>query len=330
VRLAIVAVAAPAIALGVFKAAVATRLGGQEHESYLHYLAGVVTGATRVNVGVYGVGLPYVLWWIFRHALDVGHLVVAAVFGASIATLTWWTSPADATPTEMRRGARWLLSVGVLALVLGYAVFVVPTEGLAFSSASLDNRIGIAAGLGVAAAFVGLLATVLPSKAFPVAIGVLGGVMLLITTTLGGFWGDAYKSQQRLVAEMTAGLPALPRASTVVVDGACLERGGAYVLTGKRDVTGILTVRYPGSALRGSAITNEPDIRSDGLLVRTYGQPDLLKYGPTLLMFDVRSRRVVALTDESAALAYFRASAFSPRRDCPPGFAWRGRLVTGP
>ncbi len=41
-------------------------------------------------------------------------------------------------------------------------------------------------------------------------------------------------------------------------------------------------------------------------------------------MYDASRRRAYRLRSKRQALAYFRGSNFLPRRDCLPGFAWRG------
>ena len=315
-----VAVAAallPLVAVVLFKAAATNRVGVDQ--AYPEYLASLAGGAARVNLGAYGIGLPYVLWWIARHALDPAALAAGAGVGALAGASVWraWSS-------EARSRAPRLLAAGALVFVLGYAVFVVPTAGISFSSASLANRLAIAAALGVAAAVAGLLAWALPRRAFAVAVGAFCGAACIVTNTLARFWESAYREQQRIVAGMTSALPDLPAGATVVIDGVCLERGGAYVFTGKRDVTGVLQVRYTAPGVRGSAITNPPRIGEQGIMVFTLREPDLLRYRPALIVYDASRRRAYRLRSRRQALAYFRGSNFSPRRDCLPGFAWRG------
>jgi hypothetical protein len=299
-----------------FKAAVQAQTGGTD--PYGEQLLAVATGAARVNLGVYGVGLPYVLWWIVRHALDPAALAIAVGAGALVTATVWRTYTPDVRPL----GSRYV-AAGASAFILGYAVFVVPTE-VSFSSASLANRIGIAAALGVAAGFVGVLAWLLPRRAFAVALGVLCSAGCLVTNTLAGFWKGAYREQQRIVAGMTATLPHLRRGSAVIVDGVCLERGGAYVFTGKRDVTGVLRVRYDAPMLRGGALGDRPDLQREALELPTRKAALRFPYGADLIVYNAARRRAHRLPSRRAAVAYFESSGFSPRDDCPAGFAWRG------
>ncbi|MDP8961244.1 MAG: hypothetical protein M3N32_06490 [Actinomycetota bacterium] len=305
------------LALGAFKAVASVRVGVDQ--SYLEYLSSVVVGAVRVNVLVYGLGLPYVLWWILTNAFDIGVLAVGAAVGIVVAGAVWCSYH----PT-VRSRAPDLVKTGGIAFVLGYAVFAVPSAGLSFSSASLANRIGIAAALGVAAAFVGVLAAVVSRTPFALAIGALCTIGCIATNTLAGFWGSAFRQQEAVVTTMDSVVPRLPRQSTVVLDGICFERGGAYVFTGKRDVTGLLQVRYPSVVARGSALTNRPELREDGMWVRTFGEPDFLRYGPDLIILNLSHRRAYPITSKEEAVRYLDDSGFSPETHCPPGFAWRG------
>jgi len=155
-------------------------------------------------------------------------------------------------------------------------------------------------------------------------VGLLCGAMMLVTNTLARFWESAADEQERIIAAMTAAIPDLRPDSTVVIDGVCLERGGAYIFTGKRDVTGVLQVHYRASGLRGSAITNRPRAEPRGLRLFTFREPDIFPYGPNLIVFDARRGESHRLVDRARALRYFSASGFSPGEDCPAGFAWRG------
>ena len=315
-------------AIVAFKADRSVRVGVAE--SYLDYIRDLVGGTLRVDLGVYGLGLPYVLSWIVSHAADAAVLTLGTLVAVVVAAYLY---RGDFSELENARtlGVRYV-GAGLVAMALGYAIFVVPTA-VSFSSASLGNRIRIAAALGVAALLVGalvlaisLLESALHRRAvFAAGVGLLCGAFFIVTNTLARFWVSAYQEQGQIVADIQESLPRLSPGSAVIVDGVCLERGGAYVFTGHRDVRGVLTIRYGQESLRASAITKRPSLLAHGLSIHTFGRPDFFRYGEQLIIYNVARHRAYRLVSRESAERYFRFSQFQPERDCPPGFAWRGK-----
>jgi len=104
------------VSLAAFKFGVSVRVSGEA--TPLDQLRMIAVGAPRINLGVYGVGLPYVLWWIASHALDVAVLAVAAVASVLVARAVGHAYTADVRATAPRHGV-----VGAATFVLGYAIF---------------------------------------------------------------------------------------------------------------------------------------------------------------------------------------------------------------
>jgi hypothetical protein len=288
-----------------------------------------VLGILRADLGVYGAGLPYVLFWIVRHAADVA---VLGLGGLALVVVTAYVYRVErAEPETIRRGGVRLAAAGLVIMALGYAIFVVPTA-LSFSSASLGNRIRIAAALGTAPLLVGLIAvlaslvrrTAAARGTYAIGVGLVCAIGFVATNTLARFWVSAYREQQRIVANVNADLSRISPGSTVLLDGVCFERGGAYVFTGHRDVTGALSISYGGQSLTGSAITNPVKITKSGLTLRTVGAPIFVPYRKDLIVYDVPRRRARRLLDQQGAEQYFERSGFDPGEDCLPGFSWRG------
>jgi hypothetical protein len=309
-----------------FKAEQSVRIGVSQ--SYADYLRDLVLGTARVDLGVYGVGLPYVLAWIVRHAPDAAVLLLGALVASGVATYLVRVHGSELS--NARLPATRYIAGGLVAMSLGYAVFVVPTE-LSFSSASLGNRIRIAASLGTAALLVGVMLLVasfarsarMRTAVAAGSVGVVCGAGFIITNTLARYWLSAWEEQREIVGHLQEDLPRLAHGSVVILDGVCLERGGAYIFTGHRDVSGVLTTRY-GESLRGSAITKPPTITERGLSVHTFGAPEFFPYGKRLIVYDATARRSFRLVDRKQAERYFTRSEFRPEDDCLPGFGWRG------
>ena len=315
-------------ALVAFKVETSIRVGVDQ--PYGDYLGDLVSGTLRVDLGVYGLALPYVLFWIVRHAADAAVLGLGACAAGAVTAYLFKLHRSGLD--DPRLGVRFVVG-GLATMVFGYAIFLVPTV-VSFSSASLGNRIRIGAALGTAAVLVGAVVLIasLARKAalrhavFAAGVGALCGTGFIVTNTLARFWVSAYAEQREIVSHLQADVPALTPGSTLIIDGVCLERGGAFIFTGHRDVTGVLTIRYGQLRLTGSAITNPPTLTDRGLFVYTFGAPDFFAYGRKLVIYDAAGRRAHRLVDRKSAEDYFEGSDFRPDTDCPPGFSWRGEL----
>jgi hypothetical protein len=317
-----------------YKALVTVRVNVEM--DFVSHVAGLVAGAVRVNYGTYGLGLPYLIWWILRHRPDLPTLAVAGVLGLVIFTYLWhvtrWSRSALPNKTTWLK----LIGLGVVVFGLGYAVFLVNAD-VWFTSASLGNRIAIAAALGVALTLVGglgwasglLMGKQARGDLFCMLITLLCMSGFLVTNTLGLFWGEAYRRQQQIISDVRQVLPALPAGSAVILDGACLEHGGAYVFTGGRDVAGIMAIVYHDRSLRATSIDQDARVAESGVLISTYRRETIYPYGERLFLYNVEQKKVYRLINAAAARAYFRGSTFRPERDCPPGFAWGWNAAAG-
>jgi hypothetical protein len=317
-----------ALALVVaFKAAVTVRadLGAGAADR----LASLAAGAVRVNFGVYGLGLPYVIGWILVHeprwpVLGLGTALglIVYVYLARLAKQADETWPGRSTWLGLAGGG-----LGVFAL--GYAVFVASPDAW-FTSASLGNRIAIAAAVGVAMTLIGILgwtASRLPARdwrrrLFCLGVAVLSAAGFTINNTLAAFWVTAFERHQALLADIRARVPDWPAGSSLILDGVCLEHGGAYLFTGKRDVAAALALAYGEASPRATAITNPPRLAESGLRLFTFRSEDFFPYGPNLYVFDASRKSLQALPDAASARRYFQGRSLAPERDCPPGFAW--------
>ena len=322
--------ALPALALAAvvaYKLLVTVRLSAAGSD--WAYLLSLVGGALRVNYGTYGLGLPLVLAWIFREVALWPNLVVSGAIGLIIWAYLAWT--AQRSTTEWPRPAAWLALAGVGGLVfgLGYAIFLVNRD-VWFTSASVGNRIAIAAALGVALTFVGglgLIGQALPSgwlrwQFWCGSVALLAASGALIINTLAGYWVAAYAREVSLLSELRTRLPDLPHGSTVILDGVCLEQGGAYVFTGHRDIGPALQSLYDDDTLWAAAITHSPKMTAVGLTLLTHTDYNTYPYGASLIVYQASQQHLYVLTDQAAAEAWQAASNFAPEVDCPPGFAW--------
>jgi hypothetical protein len=314
------------LAVVLYKLTVTVRLNAPGDWAYWLALA---VGTLRVSYGTYGLGLPLVLAWIFRQPPAWPNLLVSGAIGLLVWAYLMWTARKSAA--EWPRPAAWLTLAGIGVLVFGggYAIFVFNTD-VWLTSASVGNRTAIAAALGVALSFVGGFGWVshaLPSSRlrWPVWCGLvafLAASGTLIISTLGGFWGDAYDRELGLLHAIRSRWPTLPAGTTLVLDGVCLEQGGAYVFTGHRDIGPALQSLYDDDSLWATAVTHAPQITEEGLTLLTHTDYTTYPYSARLLVYQASQQQVYSLNDRAAAEAWQAASGFLPEADCPPGFAW--------
>ena len=277
----------------------------------LSHLVFLITGAVRVNFVTYGLGLPYIVAWILSHQPNWTLITAAGIVGLFVVRYLYTiTAQAEHDLLENKKWWTFIL-IGLVVFGLGYAIFAFNAD-LWFTSASLGNRVAIASAIGVAIVFTGLagwLSNLLPKSwtraAFCSFIAVLASSGFLIINTLASFWVSAYQNQQSIVHTMKETVPALPSGSTLILDGVCVERGGAYLFTGKRDLTSALWMIYRDQSLKATVLSISPQIGEDGLSILTYRSNDFYRYGENLLIYNADEKKLHALCDANVARDYF-------------------------
>jgi hypothetical protein len=329
-----------AAALGFKLIATRTLAAGTSHQfgypsGFLHHIGYLVSGSVKVNFGTYGVGLPYVVGWIFAHRLTwtavAASLLVGVLVYAYLARNAQDLELPAARHLE-RWTARRLLGAGLALFVVGYASFLV-TEDIYFTSTGIDNRANIVATVGVAVIAVGLvlwavgtLSARRQALAFSLAVALLATIGTFITSTLADYWVAASHRQHEVVARLSDALPAKLTNATVVLDGVCPEIGPGIVFAASYDLAGELQARYYDPTIRAPVTTAAVSVEPKGLAISTiiYGTkrpPHFYPYRPRLLIYDWPRRSSVRLTDAATARRYF---ANTPRPSCPPlrSFTW--------
>jgi hypothetical protein len=315
------------LALGLvvaFKASVTERIGIDE--PYLAYLARVARGSIQVNFGAYGVGLPYIVSWIAARAPSAEIFGLAGVVGIVAGTYLAWLTTTEREalrPAFVRYAA-----VGLCVFVTGYVIFFVPTL-VAFESAGRENRVGTAATIGVAILYTGVLSGVASlfrprwrRAVFAILVGILCAVAFVITNTQARFWVDAYENQREIERRIASDVERLPHEGALILDGVCLQRRGAWVLTGARDLTGLLRLRHGREEIRAAAISRPVLVDSEGIHVEAFNDIAFFPYDENLLVYNYRRRATYRLRRQADAEAYFRSRQFRAEQECPTVFAW--------
>jgi hypothetical protein len=325
------------LGFGLAKAALVAKHGQNSYQiglqgGVLHHLAYLVSGSVKLNVGTYFLALPYVLWWIVRHHLSAADAAIAATTG--VMALLYLVHLGRRERDRFAASGVWkaAVAVGLLAFVLGYAIFVANGNVL-FRSAGIDNRVNAGAALGVAGLFVGaagLLVGRLDPRwrvtAFSATVATAVAAGIFVIDNLGSFWMSASRQQDATISALArAGGP--QRAwRTVILDGTCPETGPAVVFADQWDFRGALRAHWHDHAIVADVASEAMRATPRGLALqmtfldqvttRTY------PYGPGLAVYDARNHRLYRLLDRRAAASYLARSRPSFR--CAPqrSFAW--------
>jgi hypothetical protein len=298
---------------------------------FAHHAGYLVSGIVKVNFGTYVVALPYVVGWILVHRFSWAILGVAVALG--LATFAYLGRAGNARSLPPLATARMLFFAGLLFFVLGYATFLTNSKVL-FRSAGIDNRVGIAAAVGIAMAVVGgvawltaALARRLRPLVFRAAIAVAAATGALIINTLGGYWTTAWDRQQAIVADLKPQLPRDPSRMKLIFNGTCPEVGPAVVFVTTTDLAGRLMMEYRNPTMEAVVVRDELRFgRDDATVVNTFlGRvtTDLhFPYGRKLFLYDARKRRLYRLRTVEDGRRYRREVPNDPRCPAVRSFAW--------
>jgi hypothetical protein len=337
VPITLAALGAAILGFGLAKAALVAEHGQNGYQvgfqqGFLHHFSYLVWGSVKVNLGTYFLAFPYVLWWIVRHQLSAANAAVAAMTG--LVALLYLLHIGRRERGRFAASGVWrgAIAVGVLALVLGYAIFVTNANVL-FRSAGIDNRVNAGAALGVAGVFVGavglLVGRLRPrwrSIVFSATIASAVAAGVFVIDSLGSYWTSASREQQAIVSGLGRATGSHRGWSTLILDGSCPETGPAVVFADQWDLRGALQTRYRDHALVADVAAEAMRATPRGLSLqmtfleqvstRTY------PYGPGLAVYDASNHRLYPLLDRRQAARYLARSR--PAFRCAPqrSFAW--------
>lgn len=336
-RLTISMLVAAIVAAALAKGAVIAEHGQNSYQigfqdGFLHHIAYLGSGSIKLNVGVYFLAFPYVLWWIIWHHFSAAQAAVAGTSGLLVFLYLGHLGRRERISFATRETWRALVGVGLLAFVLGYAIFLT-NQNVLFRSAGIDNRVNAGAALGVAGVFVGAigwLAARLEARrrvaAFSVAVACAVAAGVFVINALGSFWTSAAREQRAIVTGIARETGSSPSWRRVILDGVCPETGPAIVFADQWDLTRALQLHYRDPSLRADVAAEAMRATPRGLSLdmafvdqvstRTY------PYGRGLAVYDSTRHRLYRLINRRRASMYIAHSR--PSTNCSPqrSFAW--------
>lgn len=283
---------------------------------YWNYVWWLATESVTSNYVNLGAALPQKIGVVLsrypaRASLPVGLLLGLLAFSVCHLATGW-------SPISSIKRSTWLLfAASGFALSLGGYVVFLTTSHIGFAETGINNRTAIAAAVGVALAFVGLIGlagSLLPSPAFRRAFFSLGVTCLcvagyLINTTVASYWVEASREQQSVIESLRGEFPQLPPQTTVLLDGVCRYRGPGIVFETSWDVGGMLQVYHRDPTLRGDVLTSRTIVEESGISTLLYSDHmTQYLYEGKLLVYDVQRKAHERLPAFEQARGYFSRS----------------------
>ena len=280
-----------------------------------------VVNAARVHLRDYGVQLPVTALRLARTAPSAV-LLLTLLFG--VATCAYLVLTLNGAPWPAPAAWGRLLLGGIVVFVLGYAIFLT-NYNVQFTTTGIANRTAIVATLGAAMGIVGccgLLAGVFretPARplVFSGLLAVYGASGLLIVNTIAGYWIQAYRVEQGVLAGIRQRFAALPPHSSIILDGVCPYVGPAIVFEAYWDLAGALQLTYGDPTLTANVVTPRMRIDEGGIVFTLYDEPTRYPYSSRLLVYDAQTGDALPILNRETAEGYFVKSLRS--WPCPAG-----------
>ncbi|MEK6321646.1 MAG: hypothetical protein AABN33_08180 [Acidobacteriota bacterium] len=280
---------------------------------YSSHLVKLAVGAIGVNYGSYGIGLPVKIARVLSFYPNPKVLAVGVLLGLAVFGYLYRITNRQATDLPSEASYFRLMAFGLIVFVLGYSIFLTNSQ-VGFSSTGVYNRSAIAAALGVAISFVGVIgwvSWVLPSlrlrrSFFCLLIALVCMSGFLLNNTIAAFWISASRQQKEVIAAVRQQFPTLRSETTLFLDGVCPYTGPGIVFECYWDVSGMLKVYYADPSLKGDIVKHNLKIEEQGLSTSIYGERRVYPYGDKLFLFHLGQNKLYQLSDADTARRYFQ------------------------
>lgn len=283
-----------------------------------------VTGALIVHFYKFGLRLPIIAAKVIFVYWNVKLVGLAVLFGLAFFFYLWLLQGKSNGTWRSPRKSLSVVAFGLIVFTFGISLFLVSAGSMSFTVTGVENRTAIAASLGVAiifsglALFLGALSKKHQGLISSLLIASLVVTELLASGSIASFWASAADQQQEVLSSIKHDIPLLPSHSTLLVDGVCPYIGPGIVFEGGGDMGGALQLLYQDPTLRGDMINPRIRIHPEDVETIIYGRSRYYPYGPSLKVYDYRTKQIRDLPNLDAAAQYLaiRHPAYTV---CPEG-----------
>lgn len=258
-----------------------------------------------------GLAYPRVVLKVLRHHSDLPTLIAAGAIGLLVFSYLRWNirrTPGILCKISWTR----IIAAGMVTFTLGYAIFLT-TDQISFHKTGVANRVSIAASLGVALCFLGVigyLSAKLPPKlrafSFSLLVSLTCASGALIDDSLAQYWIRGYSDERQILQNIAAQRLSPQPGSAFLVDGVCPYVGPAPLLESWWEVSGVAQLVFRQPDLVGDALSARIQLNSDSLTTVIYGQKKSYPYGDKFVLYNVTLDRTFVIHNSAEMTAYLR------------------------
>ncbi|HVZ67507.1 MAG TPA: glycosyltransferase [Patescibacteria group bacterium] len=313
----------------VFKALTTRRLTGGIDINYILHVLG---SAIHVNYGSWFINLPYIWGEIISAHTDPILLALTGIMYVFIFyhLYSLASDPDFKFPTISAMKTLTLSSFVIF--FLGYAIFFTNNQ-VGFSPTGVENRVAIAAAIGVAMTFVGLSGWLskifLPEKAakvmFCIILSLICAGSFLTVNTIASFWADAGSKSTKVLADIHKEFPTVNNKSTILLDGVCPYVGPAPVFEADWDLKGALETYYL-KPLNADIVTPRLKVKDNSITTTIYTFTTSYPY-KNMYIYNYKTKQIFKINDADDAHAYFNTYNNDLNNGCPNAEAGKGVAI---
>lgn len=313
--------------LVLFKAMTTTRLG---KFNYAGDIIHITVNVFQTNFGQLGIKLPYIWGEILAKYATPSMLVVGLVLYTLIFVYLYWITEKKKADFPSSIWMRNLLLCSIVIFCSGYAIFLTNNK-VGFSPTGIDNRVAIAAAIGIACAIVGgvgwisrrFLSDEMARWIFCIVIAIVCTGGFLIINTLASFWTRAYAKQRVILSDIKQQFSNMQKGSTLILDGVCPYVGPGVVFESQWDLKGALQTMYHDPKLQADIVTPRLKVKKNGIYTQIYTFPSHYSFDH-LFIYNVKMRKVYPIPNAQAAYNYFHTFNTDYNNGCPQATAGNG------
>ncbi len=311
----------------VFKMKTTIRLGKFNYTS-----AGMnlITSIFHTNFISLGAHLPYVWIKSIIQYTSLQTLVIASILYMLVFLYLYYVTSARQNPIPNSGYMLGIILAGIIVFYFGYAIFLATNE-IGFSPTGIDNRVTIAAAIGVAFVFIGIVGLIarlgrsdeLVRWLFCMSTTIIATGGFIVISTLAGFWTGAYYRSKTVLADIHRHFTQLPKNSTIILDGICPYNGPGIVFESQWDLKGALQTIYHDPTIRADVVTPRLEVKNNGIATEIYTFKSFYPY-KNLLIYNYKTKDKYQITNKTSAIDYFKKYDPNKNNDCPPASAGNG------
>lgn len=314
----------------IFKAKTTVRLGKFNYPTdAFHLLLSVI----HTNFWTLGVHVPAMLSEIATKYLNRPLLLLAICLYVAIFLYLFFVLLQKTNSLPNRAFFFTLMLIGIVIFFLGYAIFLTNNQ-VGFSATGIDNRVAIAATIGIAFLLVGALGIlsrllfrgVYTEWFFCLTVALVCTSGFLVINTIAQFWILAYQKGTTVLSDIQTSLPYLPNHTIVILDGVCPYVGPGIVFESQWDLKGALQVQYHNPTIQADIITPRLKITKKGIVTQIYTFRARYPY-KNLVIFNDKQKKAYPIHTVTAAKNYFEKYNPDFSNGCPNGQAGNGVTV---